>query len=104
MPSYALLFALAATAVASVRADAASKIASLRTAANEVARVNLLEDQDVSDGALWRPISAMADRSARISMSSTSSTPVPGCLPVRVGTLSEPVFRTSLLSLARVSP
>ena len=35
-------------AISSVKADAASEIAALKTAANEVAKVNLLTDQDVS--------------------------------------------------------
>ena len=46
--SSAVLFAAVLSAIASVRADAAAEIASLKTAANEVDRVNLLQDQDVS--------------------------------------------------------
>ena len=50
MPSFssAILLATVLGAIASVKADAAAEIAALKTAANEVARVNLLQDQDVS--------------------------------------------------------
>ena len=55
MPSYssAVLFTLALGAIARVKAqDAiAAEIASLKTAANEVAKVNLLQDEDVSASA-----------------------------------------------------
>ena len=50
MPSFSstLLFATVLGAIASAKADAAAQIASLKTAANEVDKVNLLQDQDVS--------------------------------------------------------
>ena len=55
MPSYssAVLLTLALGAIARVKAqDAiAAEIASLKTAANEVAKVNLLQDEDVSASA-----------------------------------------------------
>lgn len=50
MPSFptTLLFALALSAVASVSADEAAQVASLKTANSEVAKVALLQDSDVS--------------------------------------------------------
>ena len=45
---FTILSALAFAAVGSVRADSASLVASLKLAPNEVARVNLLNDTDVS--------------------------------------------------------
>lgn len=49
MASRSVLLALAAIAAVSVRADVASTVASLKTATNTVAQVNLLQDSDVSD-------------------------------------------------------
>lgn len=48
MSKFAILFALAAAAATSVKADTASLVASLKTATTEVAKVNLLNDTDVS--------------------------------------------------------
>lgn len=45
----ALLFTLALGAIVSVKADTASEVASLKTAASEAAKVALLQDGDVSN-------------------------------------------------------
>lgn len=86
MPSFptAILFTLALSTIAAVKADAASEVAALKTAASEVAKVNLLKDQDVS---VFLVSITCTRLKLPTSLSLISSMPVPVCLLVLAGTL-----------------